>query len=68
MKAKYITFEPIYGGWIVKSKNGAGIGVIEFYAPWRKNVFCPYESTVYDTVCLKDIAAFLEENPKERIP
>ncbi len=51
--------------WIVSSKQGGKIGGIAWYGPWRKYVFEPYEFTIFEWHCLRDIADFLEEKTRE---
>lgn len=72
MESKYLTFEQIpYEGktkrFYVKNKNGTSLGAIYWYGPWRKYVFnnAP-ESCVFDTTCLKDITAFIDNLMLER--
>lgn len=48
--------------WKVRVKDGVGIiGMVEWYAPWRRYVFAPSDQTVYEQDCLRDIAAFVEQ-------
>lgn len=49
----------------VQSKAGHELGYISFYAKWRKYTFVPAESSVFDQVCLREIANFLEDETKK---
>ena len=47
--------------WRICTKdNGAELGQIRWYPQWRKYVFYPYHATLYEWVCLREIAAFCE--------
>jgi hypothetical protein len=35
------------------------LGKVSWYAPWRKYCFTPEGNTVFDAMCLHEIAAFL---------
>jgi hypothetical protein len=46
----------------VDSKEaGFEIGYVRFYPKWRKYVYEPLNNTIYEQVCLRDIASFIEE-------
>ena len=45
---------------------GAHLGTITWYAPWRKYVFRPESDTVFEPVCLGEIAEFLTALMSER--
>lgn len=45
--------------------GSAQLGEIRFYSRWRKYAFFPYEGTLYEEDCLRDIAAFCELVTKE---
>jgi hypothetical protein len=49
--------------WHVVPKQGDGspIGLIHWYGPWRKYCFSPHHDTIYEQVCLRDIADFCEQ-------
>jgi len=36
------------------------LGIIKWYAPWRRYCFFPVRETVFEEVCLRDIAKFIE--------
>lgn len=52
--------------WAVKnvqSASGSGnftMGLIKWYAPWRRYAFFPSPDTLYDAGCLAEITTFLE--------
>jgi hypothetical protein len=66
----YITFEPLAPNpatkrWAVMSKDqGSQIGSVSWYGPWRKYCFMPMASTVFEQVCLREIAEFIERETK----
>jgi len=41
------------------------LGVINWYARWRKYVFEPTPNTIYEEHCLRDIAEFCESETKK---
>ena len=48
--------------FLIQTKDGNQcIGLIKWYAPWRKYSFFPNRETVYETQCLKDIVAFIDK-------
>lgn len=47
--------------YAVRAKDGdALLGVVRWFAPWRKYAFFPQPETLYEQDCLRDIAAFCE--------
>lgn len=63
---KFIEFteQPIEQGkktpvYFVDSKQGAHLGEIKWYGPWRCYAFYPAGGTIFDKSCLKDIEKFL---------
>lgn len=50
---------------VVNREYGSHVGTIKWYSPWRKYCFFPVTNTVFEEICLGDIAAFLEEKKKE---
>ena len=52
--------------WTVKSKDGATLAWIEWYAPWRRYVAHPVNGTLFDAKCLQDIVDFLRARMAER--
>lgn len=45
--------------WGVLSGNVC-LGLVKWYAQWRKYCFFPYHGSLYDPSCLRDIADFCE--------
>lgn len=43
------------------SKEGAYLGAISFWPKWRKYTFFPQQGTLYEEVCLREIADFIEK-------
>ena len=43
------------------NKTNAGLGIVEYYSRWRRWVFTGYESAIFDSSCLRDIADFLDQ-------
>lgn len=74
-EGKWIRFEegpPSASGktrtWsVVQREWGSGaIGEVAWYAPWRKYVFEPRSSIVFEQICLRDIADFIEARTREQ--
>lgn len=56
-----LTPNPATKRWAVMPKDGsAQIGMVSWYGPWRKYCFFPMASTVFEWVCLREIAEFCE--------
>lgn len=56
-----LTPNPATKRWAVMPKDGPDrIGIISWYGPWRKYCFFPTPETVYEQVCLREIADFCE--------
>lgn len=52
--------------WVVHAKKSdAMLGVIQWRTGWRCYVFEPCFPTVFEQVCLRDIATFIEERTAE---
>lgn len=51
---------------VLNAANGANLGRIQWFAPWRRFVFAPEGLTVFDAACLKEISAYLEALMRER--
>lgn len=71
--AKYIKFEllPKIEGhktdrWSVQTNEGIEIGTIKWYNSWRSYAFHPEPNTIFESICLHDIAEFLEEQMEKR--
>lgn len=69
-EGEYVTFE-MYGEakktviWRVMSKRGGWLGDVKWFSRWRKYSFFPAPHCVFEQVCLRDIAEFVEERTKE---
>ncbi len=67
----YITFQPLPPGpatlkWSVVTKiKPQQIGTISWFGRWRKYCFNPAPDTVFEQVCLRDIADFIETKTRE---
>ncbi len=47
--------------WAVMPKDsGYELGFVSWYGPWRKYCFSPMPHTVFEQVCLREIAQFCE--------
>ena len=51
---------------VVTAEKCEELGVIKWFSRWRKYSFFPLGGTVYENICLKDIAEFIEEQMRER--
>lgn len=52
--------------WEVMTYEYICLGFIKWFPSWRKYAFYPETDTVYENVCLKDIANFIEQLMVER--
>lgn len=65
-KPQYLIFDPgppkpKTKTWRVSSRlNGSFVGAVLWHGPWRRYVFAPEPSTVFEEDCLRDIADFCE--------
>lgn len=66
--SKWIEFLPIVAPrrktstWeLVAKESGSHLGWIKWYSPWRKYSFFPGVETLYEPICLRDIANFIDE-------
>jgi hypothetical protein len=46
--------------------NNDYLGIIKWYAPWRRYTFFPKENTLFDNNCLKEIINFIDNQMKLR--
>jgi hypothetical protein len=66
----FITFEPLRPNpntkvWGVVAKDGgATLGKVKWFGRWRKYAFFAEADTVFEQVCLRDIANFCETETK----
>ena len=44
---------------VISKASGNSLGAIKWYGPWRQYCFFPYELTIWNDACLKDIQDFL---------
>ncbi len=51
--------------WIVRSDYGPLLGQVKWWAPWRKYTFLPCDDTVFEQVCMREIAQFIEDRTEE---
>jgi len=70
MTESFIIFEqrkpkPKTKVWAVLSKDGGQIGTVCWYGPWRKYCFVPMDGTVFEQVCLREIAQFCENATRQ---
>jgi hypothetical protein len=47
--------------YVVNRYDDICLANIEWYAPWRKYAWFPKPNTVYEWVCLREIAQFCED-------
>lgn len=52
--------------WDVFGQKDSWLGRIHWAPGWRKYVFRPQQTCIFDRQCLLDIAAFLEQNKDVR--
>ena len=50
----------------IKEDSEDLIGQIRWFASWRCYAFYPYDKTVFEKTCLRDIANFCEEQTRQR--
>lgn len=51
--------------WFVFTKDDLSIGYITWWGSWRCYAFHPVQGTVFEKVCLREIADFCEKKTKE---
>ncbi len=51
--------------WQVVSSGGTLLGMIKWFSRWRKYAFYPFDFTVYEQDCLREIANFCEGESKK---
>jgi len=71
--SKWITFEsprPSKSGktqeWgvVVKDAPAAYLGTVKWFGRWRRYAFFPERETIFEPTCLRDLAAFCEEQTR----
>jgi hypothetical protein len=50
---------------VTTADNRRGLGVVAWYAQWRRYGFYPLPGTVFEQDCLREIAAFCEAKTRE---
>lgn len=50
---------------VTKEKPPVTIGMVAWYSQWRQYAFLPAHMTVFERVCLRDIADFIERLTQE---
>lgn len=51
----------------VRSKTqGSILGTVEWFGRWRRYSFFPNDDTIYDAICLRDIAEFCDRLMTQR--
>lgn len=53
--------------WEVLNRDGIVLGQVRFHTGWRKYIFAPEESTIFDHNCLVDIIKFLADIKDVRV-
>lgn len=74
MSKSYLKFVPLSAPknlstkrWRLTSADGANVlGAIGWHSPWRRYVFYPQASTLFEVDCLREIADFLEKQTAEQ--
>jgi hypothetical protein len=46
---------------VYSASDNFQLGTITWFSRWRKYVFAPYDGTVYEETCMRDISQFIEE-------
>lgn len=52
----------------IRIHNGARVGVVKWFARWRRYNFFPDPDTSFDALCMRDLASFCERLMDERKP
>jgi hypothetical protein len=47
-------------------RSGAELGVVKWYAPWRRYCYFPTAQAVYSAGCLRDVADFIDRLAKAK--
>lgn len=50
--------------WVVESAEGQPIAYVEWGGHWRKYIFFPLSCTIFEEVCLREIADFIQGETK----
>jgi hypothetical protein len=70
ISGSYIEFRPMPPRpktkvWLVCPKEGGSIGQVSWYGPWRKYCFLPAINTVFEQICLREIADFCQSQTED---
>lgn len=49
----------VYNGTMV-------LGLVKWYAPWRRYCFCPIDGSLFDVSCLREIINFIDSEMLSR--
>jgi hypothetical protein len=60
LETKFLVVVDKDGYYAVYNKKDMNLGVIEYYANWKKYVFCPRADTFYDSTCVQDLTNILK--------
>lgn len=52
--------------WEILDSTNTRLGLVKWYAPWRKYCFHPLDGVLFDHSCLTDIAKFMKDNHETR--
>lgn len=53
--------------WMISNQSGSVLlGVVKWYAPWRRYCYFPLQDIVLDAACLGDIVTFIEHEMSKR--
>ena len=52
--------------WGICGLNETNLGVIEWYAPWRRYCFFPHEDMLFDISCLTQVVSFMDVEMNKR--
>ncbi len=53
--------------WLVSNLKGDSLlGVVKWYAPWRRYCFFPLTDTLFDYGCMSEIATFVDHEMRKR--
>ena len=62
---EHVGLHPVNG--LRGHRGGAELGRVSWYGPWRCYTIEPDEGTVFNSTCLRDIAAFLAEQTQDHL-
>ena len=61
-----LNYKPKTQRWAVQTKDTyLQLGIVRWHNSWRKYAFFPYEGTLFEQTCLRDIANFIEDETKK---